>query len=269
MAVSFVFLCAEYLCRFRDRVACARQRRARRLDNVALLIGRALGGRPAEQLARRLGMPVSRDEILTNLRRTVPWNAESGPTRVIGIDEWSRRKGSDFGSIIVDLEPRQVINVLPDRAASSVEAWMRNHPDVEYVLRDRDGLYAEGATKAAVPHDRVWYEQQFTHAYGRKRHARIDVQSGSLVSRSRRERRDHPTGHRAWAPNRAQVDSPQGPTSVTADGTEDDHTIGGRGLSPPAMDRRMHPPPAAWTALQGHLRLLLPEARDSRFSFSA
>jgi transposase len=108
-----------------------------------------MGGRPAERLARRLGVPVSRDIILTNLRRAAPWNAESGPTRVIGIDEWSRRKGSDFGSIVVDLERRQVIDVLPDRAASSVEAWMRNHPDIEYVVRDRDGLYAEGATKGA------------------------------------------------------------------------------------------------------------------------
>jgi hypothetical protein len=42
-----------------------------------------------------------------------------------------------------------VIDILPDRAASSVEAWMRNHPDIEYVVRDRDGLYAEGATKGA------------------------------------------------------------------------------------------------------------------------
>jgi transposase len=127
----------------------ARQRRTRRLDNVAFLIGHAMGGRPAERLARRLGVPVSRDVILSNLRRVAPWNEESGPTRVIGIDEWSRRKGSNFGSIIVDLERRQVIDVLPDRAASSVAAWMRNHPDIEYVVRDRDGLYAEGATKGA------------------------------------------------------------------------------------------------------------------------
>jgi transposase len=63
---------------------------------------------------------------------------------MIGIDEWSRRKGSDFGSIIVDLERRQVIDVLPDRAASSVAAWMRNHPDIEYVVRDRDGGQVEG-----------------------------------------------------------------------------------------------------------------------------
>ena len=155
MAVSFVCLRAEDLVAPLTALACARQRRTRRLDNVAFLIGHAMGGRPAERLARRLGVPVSRDVILTNLRRAAPWNAESGPTRVIGIDEWSRRKGSDFGSIVVDLERRQVIDVLPDRAASSVEAWMRNHPDIEYVVRDRDGLYAEGATKGAPQANQV------------------------------------------------------------------------------------------------------------------
>ena len=130
-------------------LASVRQRRTRRLDDVAFLIGHAMGGRPAERLARRLGLPLSRDVILTNLRRDARWYAEGGPARVIGIDEWSRRKGSDFGSIIVDLARREVIDVLPDRAASSVERWMRTHPGIEYVVRDRDGLYAEGARKGA------------------------------------------------------------------------------------------------------------------------
>jgi hypothetical protein len=134
MAMSFVFLRRRTFVAPLTALADARQRRTRRLDNVAFLIGHAMGGRPAERLARRLGVPVSRDIILTNLRRAAPWNAENGPTRVIGIDEWSRRKGSDFGSIVVDLQRRQVIDVLPDRAASRVEAWMRNHPDIECVV---------------------------------------------------------------------------------------------------------------------------------------
>jgi transposase len=58
-------------------------------------------------------------------------------------------KGSAFGSTIVDLERRQVIDVLPDRAASSVAVCMRNHPDIEYVVRNPDGLYAERATEGA------------------------------------------------------------------------------------------------------------------------
>jgi hypothetical protein len=85
----------------------------------------------------------------------------------------------------------------------------------------------------------AWF-RQCTHTYGRERHARIDVQSGSLALRSGRKGRGHPIGHRAWAPYRAQVDSPQDPTTATADGAENDHTIGVRGLSPPALNRGMH-----------------------------
>ncbi len=144
-------------------LAYAQQRRTRQLDKVAFLIGHVLGGRPAERLARRLDVPVSRDVILTNLRRAAPWNAESGRMRVAGIDGWRRRQGSDFCSIIVDLERRQAIDVLPDRAASSVAAWMRNHPDIEYVVRDRDGLHAEGATKGAPQPKQVAGRFQLLH----------------------------------------------------------------------------------------------------------
>ena len=56
MAVSFVCLRAEDLVAPLTALACARQRRTRRLDNVAFLIGHAMGGRPAERLARRLGL---------------------------------------------------------------------------------------------------------------------------------------------------------------------------------------------------------------------
>ena len=149
--------------------AHARRRRTRRLDNLAFLIGHAMGGRPAERLARRLGMPLSRDVILTNSRRAASWNAASGPTRVIVIDEWSRRKGSDFGSIIVDLERRQAIEVLPDRVASSVEAWMRNHPDIEHVVRDRA---ATASMPKAPPKECLWRGRWPTASISSKTFAR-------------------------------------------------------------------------------------------------
>jgi transposase len=58
-------------------LADARQRRTRRLDNVAFFIGHAMGGRPAERLACRLGVPVSRDVILTNLGSVATFGVRS------------------------------------------------------------------------------------------------------------------------------------------------------------------------------------------------
>src|SRR5712692_8669489 len=64
---------------------------------------------------------------------------------------WGRawKKGQTYGTILVDLELRRPIELLPDRSASTSEAWLRRHPEVEIVSRDRGGDYAAAAKKGA------------------------------------------------------------------------------------------------------------------------
>lgn len=61
--------------------------------------------------------------------------------RIIGIDDWAWKKGHRYGTIVCDLERRQVIDLLPDREAATVEAWLADHPAIEIVSRDRGGAY--------------------------------------------------------------------------------------------------------------------------------
>jgi len=68
---------------------------------------------------------------------------------VIGIDEWASRKGWTFGTIVVDLRAREVVDVLSDRSSAATAAWLRRHPSVAIINRDRQGLYAEGARVGA------------------------------------------------------------------------------------------------------------------------
>jgi len=77
--------------------------------------------------------------------------AEPPSPRVIGIDEWAWRRGRTYGTMIVDLEHNRIADLLPDRQASSVAAWLRDHPGVEIVARDRAEVYAEGIRQGA-PH---------------------------------------------------------------------------------------------------------------------
>jgi transposase len=132
-----------------SRIARPFARRTRRVSALAHLIGHAAGGRPAERLMTRLGLPQSDDTILRQLKRHEAERSEARPVRVAGIDDWSWRKGSSYGTIVVDLERREALDVLADRSAASTAEWLRGHPEVEIVSRDRAGLYADGACRGA------------------------------------------------------------------------------------------------------------------------
>ncbi len=69
--------------------------------------------------------------------------------RVLGIDDWAWRKGHRYGTILCDLERREVIDLLPDRESDTVAAWLWQHPGTEIVSRNRGGIYAEATRKAA------------------------------------------------------------------------------------------------------------------------
>jgi hypothetical protein len=68
---------------------------------------------------------------------------------VAGIDDWAWRKGSTYGTIIVDLERHEVIDVMPDRSAGATAAWLKRHPEIEIISRDRCGSFAQGGREGA------------------------------------------------------------------------------------------------------------------------
>ena len=129
-------------------IAAPLARRTCRVAELVRLLGHTAGGRPGERLMARLSLPISDSTILRQLK----WHAAARapvPVRVLGIDDWSWRKGVSYGTVLVNLERRQVVDVLPDRSARGTARWLERHPEVEVVSRDRCGLYAQGAHQGA------------------------------------------------------------------------------------------------------------------------
>ena len=124
-------------------------RRTARLAGIVRLFGHSVGGRPSERLMARLGMPVSDTTILRSVKECAGTQPPRGVVRVAGIDEWAWRKGMTFGTVIVDLERRQVVELLADRSAGTAADWFKRHPEIEVVSRDRAGLYADAARQGA------------------------------------------------------------------------------------------------------------------------
>jgi transposase len=122
-------------------------RRTLRLRTEQRQLSLDLGGEPGARLAHRQGMPISPDTLLRLARHDPP---TPRPTpRVLGIDDFALRKGQVYGTILIDLERRQPVDVLPVRSAAAVAAWLEAHPGVDIITRDRSGEYAEGARRGA------------------------------------------------------------------------------------------------------------------------
>jgi len=118
-----------------------------RLRKAVQEIGFATCGKGGERLCPKLGIGTSDTTLLWSLHR-VPIPA-GGKVRVVGIDDWSWRRGQRYGTILVDLEAHKIIDLLADREAESVQKWFEAHPKVEVVSRDRGGTSIDGATQGA------------------------------------------------------------------------------------------------------------------------
>src|ERR1700693_3123577 len=118
-----------------------------RLKEAITAVGLATSGSLGTRLSARLGIGTS---WMTILRRIMGLPAAPAPcVSVLGIDDFSFKRGRTFGTILVDLSTHQVIELLPERAVESAAAWMQSHPEIEYVSRDRGNDYAQAARDGA------------------------------------------------------------------------------------------------------------------------
>jgi transposase len=147
------FRCARRACRrrvFTERLpdlAAPYARSTTRLRQSLRDVGFALGGKAGSRLAHQLRLPASASTLLRSLPAapTVP----AAPPRVIGVDDFAKRRGKSYGTLIVDLERRRPLALLEDRTAPTLAAWLQEQPQLEVVCSDRSTEYARGIALGA------------------------------------------------------------------------------------------------------------------------
>lgn len=147
------FFCRTEACRrhiFTERlptVVAPYARTTIRLHETLRLLAFALGGEAGARLSARLGMITSPATLIALIRHT-PASSRPTPT-VLGVDDWAKRKGVHYGTILVDLEAHRVVDLLPNRSAEALADWLRQHPGVTMISRDRGEQYATGGKRGA------------------------------------------------------------------------------------------------------------------------
>lgn len=166
------WICPEVLCsrhifaeRFPEVVQCY-ARMTNRLITALQAVGVIANGADAAQIASSFGMPTTAKTIIRRVLQ-LPLPGE-GEVAKVGIDEWAWKKGQRYGTILVDLEKRRVVQLLAERSVETSTAWLRTHPEIDLVSRDRGKIFREAATQGAPQArqvvDRFHLQKNFTEA---------------------------------------------------------------------------------------------------------
>ena len=129
------------------------RRRTCRCERAVARHGISVSSDSASRLLEHMGIQISPSTVLRDVHRMRP--SQYQQVKEVGVDDWAWRKGTTYGSIIIDLVNGWPIDLLGDRETDSFHSWMEEHEQVSLVSRDRSTDYSSAIAALDKPIDEV------------------------------------------------------------------------------------------------------------------
>ncbi|AZI44048.1 hypothetical protein EHF33_14100 [Deinococcus psychrotolerans] len=113
------------------------------------------GASVSQRIGRAWGIQRSCTTSLRVMQRMTPTQPPHSLKRV-GVDDFAFRWGTHYGTLVIDLDASKPVDVLPDWTATTLASWLRDHPEIEVVARDRSTEYARGSAEVRHRLSRSW-----------------------------------------------------------------------------------------------------------------
>lgn len=134
--------------RYKDHFS-SYKRISNRLEQKLLKIALLMGGNAGAKMCNTLHITASSSTLIRQIhRKKLP---EIKASEAVGVDDWAFRKGVSYGTAIVDLKKRRIIDLLPNREMTTVQDWLQKRTNIKVVTRDRYSQYVKGVTNG-LPH---------------------------------------------------------------------------------------------------------------------